>query len=347
MTVLTHHPCGPSQLYKRQACPGSLRMEARLPDIPSSSDAERGTNLHDAIDKPQQDDEMSLFDLKQVKVVREAMDEYGQECEWRYEVPFTIKIPFCEDRWGTADCVGKIADVGIILDAKFGDTPVTHPSMNLQVMDYALGYLQADPSINKVIVVIIQPMLRKKEHHYFVWLRRQQDEMESKIAEILNACHAKEWRLHAGSHCSHCRASAICPVFHAFAERPALEDGDLVEMYNRQQTMTRAAKTIKALVESQVDHKVGEPGKGLIWHERVGNREVDLPEFLSANEKILDLVDILPIVKVGIGDLEKVFANQAVKRGISRTKAAAKQILNDSPGIFRGPEVRTLKPWVE
>ena len=108
MTVLTHHPCGPSQLYKRQACPGSLRMEARLPDIPSSSDAERGTNLHDAIDKPQQDDEMSLFDLKQVKVVREAMDEYGQECEWRYEVPFTIKIPFCEDHWGTADCVAKL-----------------------------------------------------------------------------------------------------------------------------------------------------------------------------------------------------------------------------------------------
>lgn len=159
-----HFICGPSSLKRRELCPGSARMERDLPEKASEA-ADIGTKQHAAA--------ADLL-LGKVPDFRGLTDEQRLAVEWCVEYVKGLQWPgsrlLIETKldlaWMHPEIGGGTADVilledyarAIVIDFKFGRTPVDSPGCNLQLACYAAGVAK-EYDVRDVKVCILNPEL--------------------------------------------------------------------------------------------------------------------------------------------------------------------------------------------
>ena len=109
---------------------------------------------------------------------------------------------------GSCDAATDIGTYGVILELKFGATPVAHPDDNLQTRDYGLA-LALERGWTSFCVVIWQPLVSG-----FVYSRRfESSEFPALIAASRDACENDDTP-NVGSHCAmECYRTSYCDAY--------------------------------------------------------------------------------------------------------------------------------------
>lgn len=218
-------------------CPGSVKLCQQVPPKPSSSYADTGTLLHDAIARMLETDEKTedvigsvyngielthdLYEDKLVPAVQ-ALNAIDPNQELEYAVEQTVSFgDLLPGVFGSCDIIGRLGDRAVILDWKFGDGVAVEAEENPQLMFYAAAAMRT-PSLawvfdgaKEVECIIVQPPSVKRWVTTFDRLRFFERELVQavKVAEKPNA------PLHVGDHCRWCAAKPICPEMTGAADR--------------------------------------------------------------------------------------------------------------------------------
>lgn len=221
-----HFPCSPSQLERRALCPGSLRMEREVKDLPElpSEQAERGTHLHRLINTllcdpaakglDQQLDELPDYDRAQLlwaaKETAALMKHGGlsQGADLKAEHYIDLACVHPAVGGGTIDLLAVEAFQGAwIIDYKFGWTPVAAKG-NWQLTAYGAGVCQQESiAPEDCHLVIVQPALYRVDEAVL------DPAQVTSIPEVVGKCFNSEAQLVPSlAACRYCKARGICPA---------------------------------------------------------------------------------------------------------------------------------------
>ena len=245
-------------------CPGSVALVAKMPPKPSSSYADEGTLLHDAIalildGKETQQSVIGmkyegieltqeLFDEKLAPALA-ALDEIDPNNEMDYlvetKVSFGDLIP---GAFGSTDLMGRLGDRAIVLDWKFGSGVAVSAENNYQGMYYAaaamrtLGCDWVFRDAKEIEIIIVQPPMVKRWVTTFDRIKEFERELVLAVKKSADA----DAPLNMGSHCRWCAAKPTCPQMTGAVDRVVksqmqnidaanlsryLEQADLVEQW--------------------------------------------------------------------------------------------------------------------
>jgi hypothetical protein len=261
----------PSNLNRRQLCPGSARLETGLTDE-DSHDARVGRLFHKYWTNPQfdrtflTDDERDILELSDrllldvlnrlaFEVIHEPSTRAGfnqkrhddRQFQPSYHVEQTITTN--DGRLtGTPDSVyvWPRRKSALVNDLKSGFAVVERAELNLQLRGYAVLVFDAYDSPDNIYVSILQPRLwspseRITMAHYIVDdIKRSRDEINA----IIDASEQPDAPLRAGEdQCRFCRAKLMCP---AFREAMALP----VAAFETEQELSKAKR--EAVIEQRI-----------------------------------------------------------------------------------------------
>lgn len=200
-----------SIFHRLALCPGSWQLSLSAPPQPTSADAQAGTSLHS---------HMELGTLPPNEDEAEACAwcrEKEQELCSTYLGPGT---PTCTRElrmWdaarrfsGKPDTIYRLADRALIIDYKFGRTPVTPAESNSQL--YALAYLlmSSEPELADVYTAILQPFVTRSPQ-VVRFTRQDMPLLTSFVEDILAEIEAEHPRTTpGGTQCQYCPAVSHC-----------------------------------------------------------------------------------------------------------------------------------------
>jgi len=317
---------GGSTAKRVMNCPASVRLCAAAPEQASSSYAEEGTLLHEAIAlfldkdiKPNINED--LLDSKFYPAL-ELLDEVGiEEYMVEAEVNFGEYIP---DVFGSCDVLGRVGDRAIVLDWKFGNGVIVDAVENEQLMFYAAAAMRTKASqwvfedCKEVELVIIQPPMIKR----WVTTVERIKTFELQLLSAVNAAMKLDAPMREGSHCKWCAAKPTCPLMTGAVDR-ALKvqlssiDPEAISAYlQNADILEEWIKDLRALAFSMLDSGLALPNYKLVakratrkWSDEVeaknalliaGLTESDVMEssFISpaqAEKKLKKLKQPLPV----------------------------------------------------
>jgi hypothetical protein len=218
-------------------CPGSVKLCQQVPPKPSSSYADTGTLLHNAIAEILGADAkvdtvigaeyngitltQELYEDKLVPAVR-ALHEVDPDEQMEYAVEQSVGFgDLLPGVFGSCDLIGRIGDRAVILDWKFGDGVAVEADENPQLMFYAAAAMRT-PSLawvfdgaKEVECIIVQPPSIKRWVTSFDRLRM----FERELVFAVKQSEKPDAALHAGEHCRWCAAKPICPQMTGAADR--------------------------------------------------------------------------------------------------------------------------------
>ncbi len=218
-------------------CPGSVKLCQQVPPKPSSSYADAGTLLHDAIarmlgtDAKADDVIGSIYngielthDLYEDKLVPavQALNNIDPNQELEYAVEQTVSFgTLLPGVFGSCDIIGRLGDRAVILDWKFGDGVAVEAEENPQLMFYAAAAMRT-PSLawvfdgaKEIECIIVQPPSVKRWVTSFDRLRL----FERELVYAVQLSEKPDAALHVGDHCRWCAAKPICPEMTGAADR--------------------------------------------------------------------------------------------------------------------------------
>jgi hypothetical protein len=218
-------------------CPASVALCAKMPPKPSSTYADEGTLLHDAIAKILGEDKTleSLLGMKYndqvltqelidnkimsaLKLLHEVDPDLSMEYAIETEVNFGDFLP---DVFGSCDLIGRIGNRAIVLDWKFGDGVVVEVEENEQLMFYAAAAMRTESAkwafegVDEIECVIIQPPMIKR----WVTTPERIAQFETQLQHAVYESEKKTAAMKAGEHCRWCAAKPTCPQMTGAVDR--------------------------------------------------------------------------------------------------------------------------------
>ena len=231
-------------------CPKSVsEIKALPPSEPRTTPhAERGTALHDAIAHILLNDtdvdavagmgfndhtmEGELLDAltDALDAFDGLLDELADEGEFQFDVETQVQVPGIPNAWGTSDIIGRNDKRTIIVDWKFGNTPVSAKGEpigevegeniyggNPQLMFYARGAKHTKPEMFEddpdwpVRLVIIQPALTPGVSQFNTTVR-ELEAFRMKLAAAVAEALGDDPRRATGPWCRWAECKATCPL---------------------------------------------------------------------------------------------------------------------------------------
>ncbi len=282
-------------------CPGSVALCNAAPEQASSSYAEEGTLLHEAIalylDKdiaPRLNDD--LLESKFYPAL-ELMNEIGiEEYMVEAEVGFGVYIP---DVFGSCDLLGRVGDRAVVLDWKFGNGVIVDAVENEQLMFYTAAAMRTKATqwvfedCKEVELVIIQPPMIKR----WVTTVERIKTFEHRLLSAVNAAMKIDAPLKEGSHCKWCAAKPTCPLMTGAVDR-ALKvqltsiDPEAISAYLQNADILEAwIKDLRALAFNMLNSGLALPEYKLVakratrkWSDEVAAKQALLDAGLTESE---------------------------------------------------------------
>lgn len=322
---MSHHPFSPSKLHRLQACPGSHKLSAGIPEQESEFAAE-GTMLHARVVSG----DLTGLDNEQAEAVESCRKELAG-----FSVLHERHLTVCDDleilTEGTADAIAIDGARAYLWDWKFGRGEVEEAAGNIQLAAYALGVAQ-EFGVSEVVAILKQPRLNARSEYTF----RDFDGILMAIREIRLECESDGLHLCAGPHCRYCPAAGTCPEIKR-------EAGQLVEVHSSQITdptemalqlsRAKAAKAMAKAVEEwarSVEYhalRLGQPIPG--WEAKDGARRRNLCDLNQAFARCQTLgisaEEFVGCCTASLPALESLAENRAKEAG--RSKKEGKQEL--------------------
>jgi hypothetical protein len=217
-------------------CPASVAMAEQMPARASSSYADEGTLLHNAIaavlDTPQSPASLLGMAYEGLTLTQElvddkllpalaALDEIDPDRSAEMIVETRVDFGnFIPQAWGSCDLIMRRGPKVIVLDWKFGREPVSAVE-NAQLMFYACAAMRtaaldwAFQGATEIELIIVQPpgMSRWTVTHLELEI------YERTLRAAVLASQAPEPRLAAGAWCRWCPAKPTCPAHTGAVER--------------------------------------------------------------------------------------------------------------------------------
>jgi len=211
------------------SCPGSVALVDKMPPQPSSTYADEGTLLHDAIAivletdcdpytlvGTKLNDSTLTEDLIEDKllVALAALDEVDPEGKMEYAVESRVGFgDLLPDVFGSTDFIGRLGDRAVVLDWKFGDGVPVPAEENYQLLFYAAASIRtpetawAFEGAKEVELIIVQPP------HVRRWTTTVEriKEFEKELVQAVKVALKPEAPIASGDHCRWCAAKPICP----------------------------------------------------------------------------------------------------------------------------------------
>jgi len=269
-------------------CPGSVALVDKMPPQPSSSYADEGTMLHNAIAEILDGDvtpaaflgrrhgqaEMTQ-DLINDKLMPalDALCEVDPAQEMEYAVESDVGFgDFLPGVFGSADVIGRIGSRAIVLDWKFGSGVFVQAEENEQLMFYAAAAMRT-PSLAwafdgaaDIELIIVQPPGVQR----WVTSTERIKRFEAELAAAVKQAKQPDAPLASGDHCKWCAAKPICPLMTGALDRIAKAKLDAVPVdqiarYLEQVPLVEDfIKSLQALAHQMIEDGRAVPGYKLV-----------------------------------------------------------------------------------
>lgn len=348
-----HHECGPSALYRRQACPASMLAERGLPEE-SGPDAEEGTILHEKVVEVYERGESAMEGLtdEQAEAVSRSVsflrsfDGRGGE-PWIFEERL-VMFDECFQRvnFGRLDAVKVIQEegMGILVDFKFGRNPVSSPAMNLQFANYAAMIAQ-EYGVSRVECHLVQPRLFEKAEPFTF---TKFDGIVKTIKRIIARCNELDAERRAGEHCKYCKAKSGCPAFGSFSTAVATLNSSAITADNAADLagfitqLRKQCDRATDMLKEAVKEAGGQLGNLRLVH-RAGNRCADSKELFGCVRDNISADEYMALVDPRIAQVEDLYATRLKESGLVKTKKEGAEKFNQLPAISRKESCEILQ----
>jgi len=219
-------------------CPGSVALVAKMPPKDSSTYADRGTLLHNAmatiLDSDTVTPESMLWttykgetltgELLNEKILPAlaALDAIDPEGVMEYAVETVVGFgAYLPGVFGSADLLGRLGNRAVVLDWKFGDGVAVSAEENEQGLFYAAAAMRTPETAwvfegaEEVEIVIVQPPAVKR----WVTTVKRVKEFERSLKRAVKASQMPDAAIVVGDHCRWCSAKPLCPKMTGAVDR--------------------------------------------------------------------------------------------------------------------------------
>ena len=219
-------------------CPGSVALVAKMPPKDSSTYADRGTLLHNAmaaiLDSDTVTPESMLWttfkgetltgELLNEKILPAlaALDAIDPEGVMEYAVETVVGFgAYLPGVFGSADLLGRLGSRAVVLDWKFGDGVAVSAEENEQGLFYAAAAMRTPETAwvfdgaEEVEIVIVQPPAVKR----WVTTVKRVKEFERALKRAVKASAMPDAAIVVGDHCRWCAAKPLCPKMTGAVDR--------------------------------------------------------------------------------------------------------------------------------
>jgi hypothetical protein len=264
------------------ACPGSVALVQKMPPKPSSSHADQGTLLHNAVSAILEDqsidvinsrykDQVLTQDLYDEKIMvgLSLLDEVDPDKQMEYEVETRVGFgDLLPGVFGSTDLIGRIGNKAIILDWKFGAGVPVPAEENEQLMFYAAGAMRtpeaqwAFDGATEVELIIIQPPVIKR---WTTTIERIK-QFEQTLVKAVKLAAQPDAPIKHGDHCRWCAAKPVCPAMTGAVDRAVKLKIDAIDVdkigayLHNADLLEDWIKDLRALAEEML--KKGKPISG-------------------------------------------------------------------------------------
>ena len=275
---------GGSTAKRVMNCPGSVALVQLAPPSPSSTYADKGTLLHDAISEVLLDDKMpaeligreyegQILDQDMIdQKLQPALDLLDTlDPEWKMQYAIETRVGFgayLPGAFGSCDVLGRLGDVAYVIDWKFGDGIAVDAEQNEQLMYYAAAAMRTPKAAwvfegaTSIECVIIQPPVIRR----WTTTPGRIKAFEKNLKRAVKVASLPDAKLNPGSHCRFCPAKPTCPAMTGAVDRAlkvkldAIDDEMLGKYASNAVLLQGWIDDLNALVQTKIEKGATIPG---------------------------------------------------------------------------------------
>ena len=256
-------------------CPGSRALVDKAPPRPSTSYAEEGTRLHNAMHAILSlDAKVEDFDNhEKLQFALAALNEIDPEREMEFVTETRVHFGgFLAGVFGSCDLAGRIRDRAIMLDWKFGDYDQVEAEENEQGMFYTAAGMRTSElrwvfeGVTEIEIIIVQPPFIRR----WVTTPGRIKAFERTLYDAVQASFRPDAPLNHGDHCRWCPAKPTCPAITGQLERAIATKVKAIDPEKMNYALAMAllaeewAKGVRELAQTMLENKAPIDGWKLV-----------------------------------------------------------------------------------